>query len=180
MTITFTNEFEIDTKTAKEINALLQSNFTDIEFEGRTYFKQLPHYRILATKDGQLVGQLGIDYRAMSLNGEGVKVFGVIDLCVAPHLHGQGIGTKLMLEFEAIAKQHPHSIDFLFLVSDEPDYYKKLGYQETDITTTWLKIHQHKNYGLGTEHITDASFMIKPIGNKKWTDGDLDLLGYMY
>lgn len=180
MTLTLINEFQIDTNTSKEINELLQSVFADIDFRGRDYFKQLPHYRLLAQKDERLVGHLGIDYRVMNLNGHAVKVFGVIDLCVSPAAQGQGIGKQLMLEFEAIAQRHANKIDFLFLVTDTPNFYAKLGYQQTKITTTWLKIDHHENYGLDTERIEDALFMIKPVSDKQWADGDLDMLGYMY
>ena len=34
-------------------------------------------------------------------------------------------------------------------------------------TTTWLKSHQHKNYGVGTKKIDDTHFIIKSIKDKK-------------
>ncbi len=174
------NEFEINEATSKAINALLQKNFTEVDYHGRDYFKQLPHYRILAKIEEELVGQLAIDYRAMKLNGRPITVFGVIDLCVDPTQQGKGIGTKLLLEFEKLAQQNKAKIDFLFLVTDEPAYYERLGYTAKKLTVTWLKIDQHNNYGLGTEKIDDAAFMVKAIGNKTWDDGELDMLGYMY
>ena len=116
MKLTFINTFEIDKKTNAQIKYLLQSCFPEAEYRQRTYYKQLSHYRILATENEQLVGQLGIDYRVMNLNGEAVKVLGVIDLCVSPSLQNKGIGTKLMQKFEAVAKRHSDNIDFLFFV----------------------------------------------------------------
>ena len=180
MKLTFINTFEIDKKTNAQIKYLLQSCFPEAEYRQRTYYKQLSHYRILATENEQLVGQLGIDYRVMNLNGEAVKVLGVIDLCVSPSLQNKGIGTKLMQKFEAVAKRHSDNIDFLFLVTDSAVFYERLGFRKTKLTITWLKIDQHNNYGQGTEMIDDAFFMIKAVSDKVWKDGDLDMLGYMY
>lgn len=180
MKLTFINAFEIDEKTNEQLKNLLQKSFPAAEFKQRTYFKQLPHYRILATENEQLVGQLGIDYRVMNLNGEAVKVFGVIDLCVSASMRGRGIGTKLMREFEATARQHRNNIDFLFLVTDTAKFYENLGFRKSKLTITWLKIDEHKNYGLGIEAIEDAFFMIKAVSDKAWQAGDLDMLGYMY
>ena len=180
MKLGFINEFEIDEKMAKNLHQLLQSCFPEAEYRQRIYFKQLPHYRILALEGKKLVGQLGIDYRVMNLNGKAVKVFGVVDLCVTESERGKGIGKKLMQEFEAIAKRNNDGIDFLFLVTDDAGFYEHLGYEKTKLTTTWLKIDQHNNYGQGTEMIDDAFFMVKAVSDKVWQDGNLDMLGYMY
>lgn len=180
MELEFINEFQIDNTTSKKLNSLLKKCFPDTDYEDRDYFKQLPHYRILAREGKDIIGQIGIDFRAMNLNGEAVKVFGVIDLCVDPGFQGQGVGKALMLEFEKIASNNTNKIDFLFLVTDSPKFYEDLGYKITDITTTWLKIDQGKNFGIGKEKITDAFFLVKNISDNNWKDGDLDLLGYMY
>ncbi len=114
------------------------------------------------------------------MHGLLIHVFGVKALCVDSSYRGQGIGKLLLAEFEAIANRYSHKIDFLFLVTESPVYYKALGYQRVNVTTTWLKIDKHINYGIGTEKIEDAAFMVKQISDKKWIDGDLDLLGHMY
>lgn len=180
MTITFVNEFEIDSKTQSEISELLSVCFPTIDYKGLPYFKQRPHYRLLLKENDQLVGHLGIDYRIMSLNGEPINVLGVVCLAVHPNHQHQGLGTKLMQEFDKMAITHSQNIDFSFLVTDEPDFYSKLGYQTASVTTTWLKIDQGKNYGIGQEKIEDCHFMYKQIGSKEWKDGNLDLLGYMF
>lgn len=180
MTIKFVHEFQIDEATTIALNKLLQKSFAYVDYKGRDYFKQLPHYRLLAYKEDKLVGQVGIDYRAMNLNGEAIKIFGIVDLCVDKAYKGEGIGKSLLLEMERIAQQHANKIDYLFLVTEAQEYYKNLGYTATNITTAWLKIDDHKNYGVDKELITDAFFMVKQIGPKEWEDGELDLLGYMY
>jgi len=174
------NEYEISVETSKQLNELLIASFPETEYARRDYFKQLPHYRIIAIENGQVIGQLGIDFRAMNLNGEAVNIFGVIDLCVHLKYRKQGIAKQLMLEMESTARANSQKVDFLFLVADETEFYEKLGFEKVIITTQWLKINQHINYGLGHEKIEDVSFMIKPISGKKWASGELDYLGYMY
>ncbi|MBL4585663.1 MAG: GNAT family N-acetyltransferase [Flavobacteriales bacterium] len=176
----FVNEFQIDNATSMEINSLLARCFPETKYEKRDYFKQLPHYRILAKEGKRIIGQLGIDFRIMNLNGKAVRVFGVVDLCVDLKFQGKGIGRNLIGEFESIAKKHSDKIDFLFLVTDKPQFYQTIGFKITNITTTWMKINQHKSYGIGKEKIQDAFFLVKDVSNKQWKDGELDLLGYMY
>jgi hypothetical protein len=85
-----------------------------------------------------------------------------------------------MLELDKLAQEHTDNIDFLFLVTDKPEFYKRLGYKSSVMHLQWLKIHEHQNYGIGSETITDSHFMVKAISNKLWKDGELDMLGYMY
>jgi len=185
MNLEFVPDFQINKTTSDAIKGLLSACFPDEDFHGRDYFKQVPHHRIIAYEADRLVGQLSIDNRVMNLNvnlnGQAVNVFGVIDLCVTPDRQGMGIGTALLQEFETIARGSSR-IDFLFLVSKTPLIYKNLGYKTTTLQVSWMKIHEVKqvNYGVATEQISDAFFCYKEISDKRWKDGELDLLGYMY
>lgn len=179
-TLTFKSEFELTPDDKTQINRLLSAVFTDTNYRGQAYFKQLCHHRLLLWQGAQLIGHLGIDYRVMNLNGQEVTVWGVAGLAVDPALQGKGLGTQLMQEFERIATAHKHNIDFLFLVTDVPAFYERLGFTKTTLTIQWLKIYQGKNYGLANEQITDCDLMFKKVGDKDWSDGVLDMLGYMY
>lgn len=180
MTIDFVNEFEISEKDKSEIAKLLSLCFTDMAYSGRTFFKQLPHYRLLLRTAKGIIGQLAIDYRIMNLNDSLVSVFGVIDLAVHPEHQGLGLGKKLMEEFDRLSALHKNNIDFLFLVTDKPAFYERLGYIKTNPEITWLKINEGKNLGVATEQVTDCFIMVKEISGKKWPGGSLDMLGYWY
>ncbi|HEY0262386.1 MAG TPA: GNAT family N-acetyltransferase [Chitinophagales bacterium] len=180
MNIIFKNEFEIDAKTKDELNKLLVLCFPETNYHGRTFFKQMPHYRLILYENKQVIGQLAIDYRSMNLNGELVNVMGIIDLAILPGFQGKGYGTLLMNEFEKIASNNANNIDFLFLVTDKSKFYKRLGYKATSLVVSWLKIHQTVNYGIGKEEVNDCTLMYKSIGNNIWCDGELDMLGYWY
>jgi N-acetylglutamate synthase-like GNAT family acetyltransferase len=178
--ITFIPEFKITREDSLACNNLIQASFPEIDFQGRDYFKQPPHYRILAKENNKLIGQVGLDYRAMSLDGSPIKVLGLIDICVDSQQRNRKIGVNILQKVDELSLEFSEKIDFIFLVTNIPNYFSKYGFEKIEPTTTWLKIHQHKNYGLGTEKINDTNFMIKPINDKKWEGENLDLLGYMY
>ena len=58
-------EVNIPSTIREQIFPLLDEAFPST-FEGRTYFKQWPHHRIIALNDSSVVGQLGLDYRAVA------------------------------------------------------------------------------------------------------------------
>ena len=177
---TFITEFQITKEDSLAINNLVQDNFPEVNYEGRDYFKQAPHYRILVKENDTLIGHVGLDYRAMSLDGSPIKVLGLIDICIDCQQRNRKIGASLLQKVDELSLEFSEKIDFLFLATNIPNYFSKYGFEKIEPTTTWLKIHHHKNYGLGTEKINDTNFMIKPINNKKWEGVILDLLGYMY
>ena len=57
--------------------ALLDQCFPST-FEGRFFFKQEPHSRIVAHAGNILVGQVGIDRRVISVNGKILKIIGTL------------------------------------------------------------------------------------------------------
>lgn len=173
-------EFELQPAQKAEIAQLLAACFPDTEYNGRIYFKQMPHYRLLLKNNAAIIGQLAIDYRVMNVNQSLVQVMGVIDLAVHPNYQGRGFGKRLMLALENIAQKHKHNVDFLFLVTDLPVFYEQLGYSKTVQKVSWLKIDQGKNYGMGNEQVDDCFLMFKSMGNLNWEDGELDMLGYWY
>ncbi|MCP4441248.1 MAG: GNAT family N-acetyltransferase [Aureispira sp.] len=180
LTFELIEEFRLEESTKNQISDLLKLSFLEVEFHNRTYFKQLPQYRLLLKNKEELIGQLGLDYRVMTLNAKPIRVIGIIDFAVFPTHQGKGYGTKLLNKLDAIAKEHINNIDFLFLVTDNPKIYQKNGYRLSDQKVKWLAIDQHVNYGLYEKELLDC-LMYKPIGQQQWdNNGHLDLLGYLY
>ncbi|MGG3941523.1 GNAT family N-acetyltransferase, partial [Peribacillus psychrosaccharolyticus] len=94
-------DYEMGTDLASNIQELLNESFQEDFPKNRIYFKQLPHFRFVAFNEkNQLIGQVGIDYRVMNLNGEPIRVLGLIDLCVTQNTRSKGIGSMLLLEIE--------------------------------------------------------------------------------
>ncbi len=180
MIFELTDEFRLDKETKKQIADLLKICFPEEEFNGRTYFKQLPHYRLVLKEDEKLIGQLGLDYRVMTLGGQPITVLGIIDLTILPDFQGQGLGTKLLNELDNIVTKCADNIDFLFLVADKHKFYENCGYKLIKQKVKWLTIEDHINYGLQEKEFTDC-LMIKQIGKIKWAENvELDMFGYWY
>lgn len=168
-------EFEIKAETLGKITHLLKASFED--YPERAYYKQLPHFRYLAWKENQLIGHLGVDYRMMLLGEQPIRVFGLIDLCVAKSEEGKGIASLLLKEVEMLAKEA--NGDFILLFADDHRLYQKNGYQLAPNLCFWLKMNEHQNYGIG-EASFSKSLMYKAVGSKTWENEPLDLLGYLY
>lgn len=170
-------ELELDSETIEQISLLLQKSFPETAYNGRHYFKQLPHYRLLAYEDEMLVGHAGIDYRIMRLNDQQIKVLGVIDLCVVEERRNHYIGSFLLEEIEKLAMNA--NADFILLFSKVGKVYEKHNYKYVDNICTWFKLHEHKSIGIGDEFI-QKEIMVKEMSAKKWEAGNLDMLGYLY
>ena len=168
-------EHEISQKTRADIQSLLTCSFEN--YPSRSYYKQLPHQRLLAWSNEHLVGQIGMDYRMMSLSGIPIRVVGGIDLCVRSSYRLHGIGSELLNRVEAFASKT--NSDFIILFADDDRIYAKHGYQRADNPCRWLKINEHTTIGVAEEPLDDA-LMYKRIGATSWCPGVLDLLGYLY
>ncbi|MBK8352401.1 MAG: GNAT family N-acetyltransferase [Saprospirales bacterium] len=108
------NEFELTKDVQEQIALLLKKCFPDTTYNGRHYFKQLPHFRFLAYEDDMLVGHVAIDYRMMRLNDTPIKVVGVIELCVLEERRNHYIGGFLLEEVEKLAKTQMQILYFCF------------------------------------------------------------------
>ena len=176
--------FKIQTKTDAqlsekeyaEILALLNASFDNI-FGERIFFKQIPHTRFLAKENDTVVGQVGIDYRAMNLGGRLIDVVGIVDLCVSSEYQGKGIGTQLL---QTVENQFTEKADFILLFADEHKIYLNNGFQLANNKVTWLGIDEGKTIGILSENMGDC-LMYKSIKKgAKWTEDDLDMMGYLY
>ncbi|MCA9018486.1 MAG: hypothetical protein KDA77_24435, partial [Planctomycetaceae bacterium] len=58
------NEYELSDRQRSQILSLLTDCFPGY-FEERIFFKQMSQERLLAYSDGDLIGQLGLEHRAI-------------------------------------------------------------------------------------------------------------------
>jgi ribosomal protein S18 acetylase RimI-like enzyme len=169
-------EFDIEADNHNQITNLRNLCFPENK-SNYSYYKQLPHFRYLAFDNNILIGYLGVDHRVISVGSSVFSIFGIIDLCVAPSHRGHGIATHLLTLLSELAEEK--SIDFLFLVAEEKKLYIKNGFKVVSNYCSWLRIDEHKNYGVALEKI-ENELMIKQIGTKSWINQPIDLLGYMF
>lgn len=163
----------------RDLAALLDGCFPDT-FDGRSYFKQLPHARLLARdEDGRLLGQVGLDHRVIRVGDHVVPILGLIDLCVDANARNQGIGFRLLTETENFGRRAPAPIEFLLLVTDIPTYYEAHGYHRIrPAKTRWLAIEDRRSHSV-MQHI-EHELVAKPLTDRHWPDGSIDLLGYLF
>ncbi|WP_367874915.1 GNAT family N-acetyltransferase [Luteolibacter sp. Populi] len=170
-------EHEIPVAIQADIARLLELCFPNT-FEGRTYYKQLPDFRLLLWNRGILAGQLGIDSRMVNIGGDILRVFGIIDLCVHPQQRGEGIASLLLSKAEKIGQLHDR--DFLVLMADRHEVYMKSGFTRVEPAhTKWLGIDERKSAGVIQRDLGDC-FLIKPLSNRPWPSGEIDMLGYLF
>lgn len=172
-------EYQMNEQLEADIQHLLNTSFPEMHPTNRIYFKQLPHFRFLAfNPENQLVGQVGLDYRVMNLNGESIRVLGLIDLCVSINHRSEGIGSLLLSQVDQLSSEG--SVDFILLFADNTTLYTRNGYQRVENNCTWLKIdHESQNtLDIGSKSLNEL--LIKKVGKKEWVEGNLDLLGYLY
>ena len=171
-------EINIDKATHILIQDLQNDSFPNDKVN-RSYYKQLPHYRMLKFNNDQLIGYMGLDYRVIRAGKSIYKTLGIISFCVHKDFRGKGIGTTMLSELSQYAKTK--DVDFIILLSNLKAFYTSRGFQEISICHSWLRIDEHKNYGIGHEAFNDGDeLFIKPIHGKEWEAEHMDWLGYMF
>ena len=158
-----------------ELPGLLETCFPNT-FDGRTYFKQLPHARLLA-KQPALVAQLGLDLRIIRVGSRLVRVLGIIDLCVLPEHRGQGLAGRLLQLAEQTAVDW--AAEFLILFADSPTLYQNNGYHAPLAQVTWLGIEDRASCGQLDRDLTGTLWCKSP-SDQPWPEGPIDLLGYLF
>lgn len=170
-------EYEIDTKTATQIVALLDESFPDT-FDGRTYFKQLPHFRYLVFERETLIAQLGVDHRVIRAGGKIIRIFGIIDLCVTPAHRGFGLAANLLKQVESLAGAS--NVDFLVLMGDVDTLYVANGFHHVHpAITKWLAVEDVESVSVIERDLEDC-FLVKPLRGENWPAGQIDMLGYLF
>ncbi len=171
----FIHEIDVDKETHRQIKELRNSSFPD-HISKHSYYKQLPHIRCLEHRGGHLVGYMGLDYRVIGVGNEHFKILGVIDFCVAQAERGKGVGRSMLDKLSDYAETK--DVDFIILISDLDDYYRRNGYTRVRAPSSWLRLHEYKNYGVAYDQLDDL--YIRPVREKQWPEGHVDWLGYMF
>lgn len=167
-------EWELNAEQHAAITELRNACFPDYAVP-RSWFKQRPQLRYLIGRGRELVAHMGVEHRMISIAGEPVQIFGVVDLCVAEDHRGQGHAGRLLEALEAHAREC--GIDALVLMADDPRLYRRHGYSLRPGPATWLRIDEHKSYGVAEESLQDL--MIKPLKGEL-PEGPVDVLGHLF
>jgi N-acetylglutamate synthase-like GNAT family acetyltransferase len=176
MKIDIYQEYEIPTKWHEELTTLKNRCVPEHQ-KDRSYFKQLPHFRLICFADNKIIGQMGVDHRVIRVADEVFQIFGLIDLCVAEEQRRECIASSMLEKIFNLGRNK--GIDFLFLLAADSSFYEKHDFRVIDDLCSWLRIHEHRNFGVAVERL-EGEIMIRKIGEKVWPNGPIDLLGYMF
>ncbi len=157
------------------IASLLDACF-DSAHGGRTWFKQIPHERLLAWSGSDLMGHVGMEYRVVRVGEAILPILGIVDLCVARAARGQGIGAALLQGAEERARGQ----SFALAMADDPRLYQRTGYSLIQAANvTFLAIDESRCHSVIRRNLSDV-FMVKRLACDAWPDGPIDLLGHLF
>jgi GNAT superfamily N-acetyltransferase len=168
-------EAEIGQDLMQRAQALLQLSFPG--YPSRSYFKLPPHFRYLVMGNGELLAQMGVEFRMIRVGSSVLRTFGIVDLCVRGSARSHGLAGKLLAEVTELARSC--GMDFVILFADDDRLYRRNGWAHASNPCSWLKIHDHATLGLATAEDT-GTLMVKRIGRQAWPQGEVDLLGHLF
>jgi len=167
-------EDEITARQHELIGSLLRESFPD--YPQRSYFKQIPQFRLLDWRDEKLLAHTGVEHRVIR-NGDSIlRIFGVIDLCVASAERSRGLASRLLTDLESLARSA--GVDAIVLVADDSRVYDAAGYSMVENSARWVMINDHETIGIAERPL--AGLMVKMLGTKTWQPGLVDFLGYLF
>ena len=176
MKISRIEHYRLDEPLRGELVELLRGSFPSYPRD-RAYFKLPPHFHLLGTEDGRLVGQTGVEYRVVGADGRVLTVFGVSDLCVAPGARSRGLASALLRAVEGLARES--GVEFVVLFADDERLYRANGFVRAANVCRRVMIDEHRTLGIKDEALGDC-LMYKQLGPTAWPSGPLDLLGHVF
>lgn len=171
------HELDLTPALDAEIAALLEAAFgADDGFEGRSFYKQRHHLRILAREEGQMIGHVALTYRAIRLGDSLVPIIGLAEVATAPDQEGKGVASALLRETIAYAKGTQAA--FILLFADHPIYARR-GFTNVSNTLRYTRIDESRSQEVVT--LKTEALHVMAIGDQTWDDtADVDLLGHAF
>lgn len=169
-------EYQLTEEKKREVADLLKSCFPEFP-EGQVYYRQAPHFRVLAYIDNTLVGQVSIVFRNIAVQERLFSIFGISDFCVHPRFRLQGVAKKLLESLQITGKKS--CVDFLVLLTTNSDFYLRQGFLSCSGLCRWVILGKEKTVGVVQRRL-DQALMVKPLGKSKWPEGPVDFRGHLF
>ena len=176
MAIEHIDEMHLSPEDDTAIGTLLDQAFGMAEFDGRSYFQNRHHLRLLWREDEQIIGHVALSLRAIRMGETLIQAAGVAEVATHPDHRGKGIASALMES--AIAAAKGSLADVMILFGDEP-LYARLGFQPKPNRTLTVSMHDVRT-GV-QENRKDDGLMVLPLSDLDWDDTALiDLVGFAF
>ena len=92
----------------------------DTEFDGRSYFKQRHHLRLIQREGHEVLGHMALCMRDIRVADTLVPIIGLAEVATDPDHRGRGIATALMAA--AITEARASLAEYFLLFGDQPLY----------------------------------------------------------
>ncbi len=167
-------EFDLTADQDAEIAALVGRAFGENHGYGNmSFYNQRHHLRLLARRDGVLIGHYALGFRALRMGGQRVQIIGLAEVATDPDHQGKGVASALMTA--AIDRARSTLADFIVLFGTRP-LYEGVGFV--------AKRNVVRHMGIENDHTTEiiqgveTALKVLQLKDTEWDDGALiDLLG---
>ena len=161
------------------IGGLLDAAFAQVGefgFNGRSYYKQRHHLRVIARIDDQIVGHIALNFRVVTLGETAVPIIGLAEVATHPDHGGKGIASALLEE--TIKTAATTQAGFIVLFGDHPIYARR-GFLHAQNELRYVGIDEGHINTVITR--VDPGLKVMSLRGRAW-DGmaKLDLLGHLF
>ncbi|WP_108814019.1 GNAT family N-acetyltransferase [Loktanella sp. Alg231-35] len=179
MQIKTIHEIQLTKDDDAAIGALLSRAFGQIgddDFEGRSYYKQRHHLRVLGWEGDHLIGHIALNFRMVTLGDETLPIIGLAEVATHPDHGGKGVASALLEETIKLALDAQAT--FILLFGDHPIYTRRgflpaqnelryVGIEDGHINTVITQVTKH--------------LKVMALRDQSWDDtAKLDLLGHIF
>ena len=169
-------EMELTHADDAAIGQLLDRAVGQAEFDGRSYFQNRHHLRLVVRDQDTIIGHLAICLRAVRMGDMLLQAAGIAEVATDPDHRGKGIASALLAEALDAGRQSLADVCILF---GNAQLYAANGFMSKPNPTLTVSMH-----GVRTgEHESRAGdgLMIYPLRDLNWDDAvTLDLVGFAF
>ena len=161
------------------IGQLLDLAFTalgDDGYHGRSFYKQRHHQRIIARKEGQIIGHIALLFREIRIGVRRTPIIGLAEVGTHPDYQGQGVASKLLKE---TMRQSGQSLaQFIVLFGTHP-IYARHGFVHMQNVLRYVVMDDCQTHRIITR--VDDALAVLPLSNVIWDPAaEVDLLGHLF
>jgi predicted N-acetyltransferase YhbS len=169
-------EPDVSTALDRELRALISGAFNqprDAFFKERRYAQEMPQQRyMLRSTGGQLVAHLAVHEKVLGVGGSEVPVGGMAEVCVHESARGRGCVRYLLDQAHGQLSLRGREFGFLF---GDSRIYASSGYRPVSASI--------RHFDPASQRFEDAPnpfALVKPLGDRPWPEGAVDLRGPLF
>ncbi len=172
-------ELSLSVEDDRQIGVLLDAAFgaqMESGFDGRSYYQQRHHLRIMMRDGANVIGHIALLFRAIRIGDQLVQITGLAEVATHPDHAGQGVASTLLKD--AIQQSRHSQAAFVVLFGDHP-IYAKHGFRPMGNRLRYVALDDCRTHEV-TARVDDA-LMVLSLGDVAWDPkAEVDLLGHLF